>query len=145
MKAVALLVLSLSLSPLGFAVACSNGNGGAPDAAPDALVEGGESDAADAGQACTRVGAVCASGPGFSCAVQFPTSDCYGRVCCILAPDGEPPYYDDAGTCPGTCASPDDIGCPTWYRSNACSNGTLCCDLKASIDAGTEAGDAGTD
>ena len=129
-----------TLLPLAL-VACSNGNGGSTDAAPDAVLEAGGPDVADAGQPCTGAGAVCASGPGFSCAQQFSTQDCLGGTCCVLAPDGGPPYYDDAGTCPGMCASPDDIGCPNWFRSNACINGTACCVLQLPGDAG----DAATD
>jgi hypothetical protein len=52
-----------------------------------------------------------------------------------VALDAGPPYYDDAGTCPGTCASPNDIGCLHWFRSNVCASGDLCCVLGA-VDGG---------
>jgi hypothetical protein len=116
------------MAMVGFALGCSNSGGGGTDASPDAT---------DAGvRHCTGVGAVCGSGPGFACAEQFTTDDCYQKQCCILAPDGGPPYYDDAGTCPGICASPDDIGCANWYRG--CQSGTLCCVMSAAADASTD-------
>ena len=125
------MIRALTTASLLFAFACGNVGGGA-----DAATESGAPDASadvDASQrSCTGPGSVC--GSGFSCAEQFTTNDCYGKTCCILAPTGDPPYYDDAGSCPGFCASPDDIGCPHWYRG--CANGTLCCVL--STDAGTD-------
>ncbi len=114
---------------LGLTFACGNG-GNTSDASTEASAPNDGAtdvamDVADSSLHCTGVGAVCASGPGFACATQFATDDCMGKSCCILAPDGDPPYYDDSGTCPGMCAAPDDIGCPHWYRG--CGNGTLCC------------------
>ena len=97
------------------------GNGG-----PDALAD---ADAAvhpdgDAGDPSPCFG-VCANAY-FGCAHTHPTMDCLQKVCCDLPEDGGPPYLD--GSCPTSCSSPDDLGCPgTWYRSAQCSRGSLCC------------------
>jgi hypothetical protein len=54
---------------------------------------------------------------------------------CGTEPDGGYPYYDDAGSCPGTCSTPADIGCSNWYRSSACAGSLLCC---VNPDGGTQ-------
>ena len=117
-------------------VACSasSANASRSDAGTEASAEGG-GDGGD--QACTGV---CASASAFTCASSYATSACLGHNCCILAADAGPPYADDAGSCPGMCASPDDIACPGgWYRASGCASGDLCCFAKP------HAGDAQAD
>jgi len=121
-RGVVLACISLSLVAFAFLGACG-GAGSSSDAGPDGNAG---SDAADGARPCTGTGAVCAAG-GFACAEQFASEGCLEHVCCILAADAGPPYYDDAGTCPGECASPDDIACSNWYRSTTCVAGSLCC------------------
>jgi hypothetical protein len=97
---------------------------------------------------------VCGVTPGATCASQYPSNDCLQHVCCVLAADSGPPFYDDAGSCPGSlCASPDDVGCGTvpgspisasWYRSKICDVGDLCC-VVTERDAAVDAGDASRD
>ena len=96
------------------------GQKGNPAAPADA--EAGVQGDADAAGPCLGV---CASA-SFGCARSYPTMDCLQHVCCELPEDGGPPTLD--GSCPTSCSSPDDIGCPgTWYRSASCESGGLCC------------------
>jgi hypothetical protein len=87
----------------------------------------------NASRPCTGV---CA-GPWLGCQETYATNDCLEKVCCVLPSDGGPPYLGDGGSCPGLCASPDDIGCPgTWYRTNVCALNDLCCG--GPLDGGTD-------
>jgi hypothetical protein len=118
------------------------------DAPADSPVEdvhdGGPADARNDGQgeastqSCTCKDCVCASSTSPWCGQSFASSDCLQGNCCVLPADAGPPYYDDAGSCPGSCSSPDDIGCTNWFRSTVCAGGDLCC------VPGTDAGDAGS-
>ncbi len=127
-------VLGISASlVLGFAsTACTSGT-----------TPAGSADAASEGASNATCPGVCGGDgvTGAVCASTFHTSACLGGTCCILAADSGPPFYDDAGSCPGGCSSPDDIACSTWYRTSACATGDLCC-----VNAGPgTGGDAGSD
>jgi hypothetical protein len=96
------------------------------------VAPGGAGDAgSDADQGCST--GVCATaaeiGPGVVCASQHATTACLGGTCCVLGPDSGVATYGDGGTCPGECASPDDIACKQWSRvaSGVCGVGDLCC------------------
>lgn len=108
-----------------------------PDATQDTGDGGPDGNVGDAGDAARPCTGVCA-GAWFGCQETYATNDCYGKVCCVLPPDGGPPYLGDGGSCPGLCASPDDIGCPglRWYRTNVCALNNLCCG--GALDGGTD-------
>lgn len=94
----------------------------------------GVGDAA-AGDATPDASGSCASGvcgavPGAQCAALFPSGDCLGGSCCVLAADSGPPFIDAAIDC--FCVSPDDLACERWYRypggpGGTCGYGSLCC------------------
>jgi hypothetical protein len=110
-----------------------------PDATPD---NGPDGNMGEAARPCQggfppRDGDRVCAGAWFGCQETYAANDCQGKVCCVLPPDGGPPYLGDGGSCPGPCAMPDDIGCPMWYRSNVCVLGSLCCPNRP-LDGGTD-------
>jgi hypothetical protein len=122
-----------------------------PDGGKKYIIDINASDCQGASVVCCTTS--CAGDDNFDCCNGGQTNrpECVnGHVGCLAGftqqpkgtcgnqPDGGPPYYDDAGSCPGTCSTPADIGCPNWYRTNVCAFGDLCCVL----DAGTSDGGA---
>jgi hypothetical protein len=87
-------------------------------------------------QSCTCKDCVCASSQALWCGQSFASTDCFQGNCCVIPADAGPPYFDDAGSCPGMCAAPDDIGCSQWFRSSVCAGGDLCCILSHDAAAG---------
>lgn len=107
----------------------------APSGAQDAS---SSSDSSDASASCASgvCGTAASIGSGAQCAQQFPSSDCLGHVCCVLADDAGPPFID-AADC--WCISPDDLGCQAWYRlpggpGGTCGYGSLCCGSSGARD-----------
>jgi hypothetical protein len=138
--------LSLLLAVALTACSSSAASPGSPDAQSDATNDANDAnDAPDTsstveagtGGSCTCRDCVCASPGSPLCAQSHPSTDCLQGNCCVLAPDAGPLYFNEAGSCPspGFCASPDDIGCLSWFRSNVCAGGDLCC-VPSGLDAG---------